>query len=58
MIEYVSVNDKVKKIMIFVEISLIIFYIAGINATLFLPALAHNTTLYFQSDTSNLILAT
>ena len=40
-----SVNVKVKKIIIIVEQSLIIFCIAGINAALCLSALAYNLIL-------------
>ena len=45
LIEYVSVNVKVKKIMIIVKQSLIIFCIAGINAALCSSALAYNLIL-------------
>ena len=45
LIEYVSVNVKVKKIMIIIEKSLIIFSIAGIYAALCLSALAYNLIL-------------
>ena len=49
LIEYVSVNVnvnvKVKEIMIIVEHSLIIYHIAGVNAAVFLPALAYNLIL-------------
>ena len=45
LIEYESVNVKVKKIMTIVKHSSIIYSIAGINAALLLPALACNLIL-------------
>ena len=45
LIEYESVNVKIKKIMTIVKHSLIIYSIAGINAVLLLPAFACNLIL-------------